>query len=393
MNAESALPTIDVSSEVLRTLRERTGLSITETATRVSELLRGLDLPAVSSVEVQNWEAGSARPTVADAEVLAEVLLVPFTVLVSAKPPRPTRYDFRKGNGGHVGPLSYQALRKLAQFDAFYRLAQELSQVAGTVEEVSVPAVPRGILRDQAVVEEIGSKIRQAIGLTSERQLAWAKEQEAFADLRACVESSGVFVFAFSLPVDEVRGLSKWERGGPPALLVNTADSPSAQLFTLMHEYAHLVAASPERTFVCDPSSPSLEAESLANKIAAASLVPDSSLRPKLTNAPTHLPYDLWPRDLRMELKRAFRVSHPVIGIRLTQLGFATGPGAVKSFWKRGRGFGRSNATTAQRYRRWLGPKTLGLAGQAVKREDLSIASISRILGIRVDHVLAMLEA
>jgi len=68
----------------------------------------------------------------------------------------------------------------------------------------------------------------------------------AFDDLRSAIESSGVFVFLSSLNVDEVRGLSKWEKGGPPAILVNLADSTAARLFTLMHEYAHLVTSHPQ---------------------------------------------------------------------------------------------------------------------------------------------------
>jgi len=60
--------------------------------------------------------------------------------------------------------------------------------------------------------------------------------------------------------------------------------------------------------------------------------VPADVIRALTDGAPHHLSYGEWPASLRRALKQSLQVSRPVIGIRLTQLGLAAGPGATKSF-------------------------------------------------------------
>ena len=389
-----ALLGLPVTSSVVSLTRARLQLSLHGLAEAVSERLKAAKLDPVSVEDIGAWESGRGRPSLAQAEALADALLIPFCALMADDIEKDPVLDFRRApNTASRDPLSYQTRIKLAQFEAFYRLAKELVRATETIEDVGVPNAPRADLRDPEAVEHAGKLVREAIGLSSKRQVSWADDNFAFADLRSAVESSGVFVFAFSLNVDEVRGVSKWERGGPPAVLVNTADSRAASLFTLMHEYAHLVASNPNRAFVCDPATPGLGAEALANRIAGAALIPRSLLEALLVDTgPRHLPYNAWPKNLRSMLRNSLNVSHPVIGIRLSHLNLAAGPGVTKSFWRHGAGFGRGNATTAERYRRYLGKRTWDLAATAVDRDLLSPATISRLLDISTKHVEAALE-
>jgi Zn-dependent peptidase ImmA (M78 family) len=195
------------------------------------------------------------------------------------------------------------------------------------------------------------------------------------------------------MDVDEVRGLSKWERGGPPAVLINAADSVAARIFTLMHEYAHLVVSHAERPFVCDPSQAARGVERVANRIAAAALLPKQLIEPLVVAGERDLAYGDWPPGFRASLRRALHVSHPVIGIRLTDLGLAAGPGRTKSFWRAGGGFGLSRLTMGQRYRKYLGARTMSLAAAALADGRLDPAGASRTLGIPTKHFEAALQA
>lgn len=393
---EAPEPGLTITAEVVRAARERLRLSVDELAAEVSRRLVDVALSPVPADLVLGWATGERRPSLAEAEALADALLLPFCTLMSDALPRDAVLDFRRirATANDAEPLSYKTRVKLAQFEAFYRLAKELVHVTGATEDTGVPTAPRGDLRDLEAVEEVGQRIRRAIGLTNERQLEWEDDNSAFADLRASVEGTGAFVFAFALDVDQVRGASKWEGGGPPAVLVNTADAPKARLFTLMHEYAHLVTSPPTRAFVCDPAHPKLGAETVANRIAGAALVPRSILTDVLgVSTPRHLSYGEWPAPLRTELRRALHVSHPVIGIRLAQLGLASAPGSTRSFWRHGGGFGRNKATIAQRYRSYLGKRTVDMAAEAVANERISLGAISRILSIAPKHVEAALIA
>lgn len=378
---------VRVNGATVRSTRLRVGLSERETIERLNSILLRYDDEPVSTEQLRQWETGDGQPTVPEAEALADVLLLPFCTLLSSTKPPPDLVDFRRGPLGKAGPLSYETFRKLEQFHSFYRLAKELALATGRLEDVHVPPPPRGLLGDRDAVEQVGGRIRAAWGLTAARQLNWNTDEEAFEDVKAAVEATGVFVFSLSLNVEEVRGASRWAPGGPPAILVNLADSVTARLFTLAHEYAHLVLAKPGRAFVCDPSSPSLAAEALANKVAASALVPQELLSQILEGETLGSAFREWPAPVRTALRRAFRVSNDVIGIRLSQLGIVTDPGLTKGFWRRGKGFGRGNKPLAQRYRRYLGERSISLAAEAVSSESVSVAEISRVLGIGVTHV------
>lgn len=382
---------LGITPGVVSAVRERLRLTIEELASKTSDALGDDPLRAITPALISAWESGEERPSLAEAEALASALLIPFCELMALDPPRPPVLDFRRGPLSSNEALSYETMERLHRFELYYELARTLTRATGTAEDVGVPHAPRGVL-DGDLIERIAAEMRRAIGLTNARQLQWRDEAAAFGDLREAVQSSGVFVFLMSLNVDEVRGLSKWEPAGPPAILVNLADTPAARLFTLMHEYAHLVISNPTRTFVCDPARPATRAEVLANRISGAALVPRDILLPLAAQGPAHLPYNEWPHWLRRQLKQSFQVSHPVIGIRLTQLGLAQAPGPTRSFWRTGSSRGLSRLTMSQRIRRNLGSRSMQLASEALGQGNLRVEQIARTLGTRVQHVELALQ-
>jgi Zn-dependent peptidase ImmA (M78 family) len=390
-------PGLAINPRLIVPAADRVGLGLRDLAERASKRLHQSGLPAVDVDDIAAWASATRRPSLAEAESLAETLLLPFCGLFSSELPPTSVLDFRTApSRPHEdrANLSYETHARLARFDRFYRLASELVSVLALGEAVTIPTAPRADLRDSQAIEESARRIREAIRLSDDRQLAWSSDDEALADVRSAIEETGAFVFSFALRVDEVRGASRWDRGGPPAILINAADAPPARLFTLLHEFAHLVVSPPSRPFLCDPARTEIGAEVIANRLSAATLVPMSVLNAVLPmDAPHALPYGGWPRQLRASLRKALNVSHPVIGIRLTQLGLASGPGSMKSFWRSGNGFGRGRLSTAERYKGYLGHRTTGLAWQAVNRELMPIGAVSRALELPVHQVEAVLTS
>src|SRR5690606_27373669 len=98
-----------------------------------------------------------------------------------------------------------------------------------------------------------------------------------------------------------------------PLVFVNGADAKSAQMFTLVHELAHIWLGQSALTDVGLISRAAQEIESWCDKAAAEFLVPEQQLRA------------LW-RDVRHEaspfevLARGFKVSPIVIGRRALDL-------------------------------------------------------------------------
>lgn len=61
-----------------------------------------------------------------------------------------------------------------------------------------------------------------------------------YETLRDKVESRGVFVAQATFPVEEAKGFAITGKG-PPVILVNAGDAVGSRIFTLLHEYAHVL--------------------------------------------------------------------------------------------------------------------------------------------------------
>ena len=115
------------------------------------------------------------------------------------------------------------------------------------------------------------------------------------------------------MPLAEIRGFSLIEEGSP-AIVLNDSDAPSARVFTLFHEYAHLALARPG---ICLPEegliSESQRVETFCNRFAAALLVPRDDLEHRLPRAISDAAID--------DLADRYRVSRYVVLHRLRTLG------------------------------------------------------------------------
>lgn len=383
---------LDIAPGVLKEARTRVGLSRAEAWEKVNDALKAASDPLMPPDRIAVLEAGEDRPTLAEVEALAFTYLVPFTAFFGALPEHPV-HDFRLAADAEEASLSYDTWRRLSTFDGYYELARELIGALGEFE--SGLAIPKATLPPSTAadaIEPLGGRMRAALGITDALQQSWPNEQAARLAVQERIENTGVFVFSLSLPLGECRGASRWDEGGPPAILLNAADSPAAQLFTLAHEYAHLMFAppSPRPTAICDPKrgADKLE-ERIANRVAAAALVPRRLLDRVLPPARPEGAYRDWPSPMKRDIRQAFKVSHDVIGIRLHHLGIASGVRATKGFWRlQGTGFARgSPGTRAERYRRAFGMKGVEIAWRALEAERVSSVEVAKLLDAKVADV------
>src|SRR4029453_6758459 len=63
---------------------------------------------------------------------------------------------------------------------------------------------------------------------------------QAFRRFRSSLEEQGVLVLLFPIGPESVQGFSVWDDRAP-AIAVNTAANHPARIFTLFHEYGHLL--------------------------------------------------------------------------------------------------------------------------------------------------------
>ena len=194
-------------------------------------------------------------------------------------------------------------------------------------------------------------------------------------------------VFRIPMPVEEVRGLSRWERGGPPVVALNTADSPVGQMFTLQHEVGHLVLRVDSGT-LCDPHVPvPRNEERIANAFAAEVLVPAADLLDALPEGGWPSSFRDWPVAVRRDLRERFHVSTAVIGIRLHELGVVADSG-YRPFWRTEAGRGRGGGSaTYKRYRRYFGDLATSLIGRALREERIATSELARTLRLKASDI------
>ncbi|MBI2764456.1 MAG: ImmA/IrrE family metallo-endopeptidase [Chloroflexi bacterium] len=394
-----AAPLLDVSPSALAEARQQVSLSVADAVLLLNRELKADEAPEISDADVEAWEAGRRQPNLVEAEALARVLLMPFVSLFGDHAPAPAIHDFRLGPEGRARGLSYATHQRLAEFVRLYRFARRLTSTLEAAEGLDLPHSTLAELNSNSAIESVAARMRAAIDLTDETQTGWESEVRGFEWSSDALQKAGIFVFAMAMDTGECRGASRWERGGPPAILVNSSDAPAAQLFSLYHEYAHLVLSTRgTATTVCDPAgmAGSKGVETMANKLAAAALIPEALLLDALPSRhpPSSASYRDWAPASRNKLNRLFRVSQSVIGIRLQQLGKVADPGIAQQFWRQPGGFARGKRRKRwQELERRLGHRAVDLTRRALASESLTIADVARDLDVKVGVVEALAAA
>lgn len=258
-----------ITGDVLRWARERRGFEYSQLARK-------------SNVEVEllrQWEAETSRPPFGKAQHLAEILRIPFGMLFL--PNRPIDScpipDFRTVDGKRRHGLSPDLS------DVINQVATKQEWFREYCEENSEGPLPIvGSFRLSAGVDALAHDIARKLHISEElrRRCSSAREYlsrlcDASQDIGILVMRSGVVGNDTTRPlsVDDFRGFALTDPFAP-VVFINARDSYSAQVFTLVHELAHIwinqsAISNP------DPSeAPVNRFEEFCDAVAAESLVP-----------------------------------------------------------------------------------------------------------------------
>ena len=299
---------IRVNPAVLRWARETSGVAIEDAAKRLK----------VPPSAFSRWEAEETPLTLTQARTLASYFKRPLAAfLLPGPPPEPgPPRDFRTlpGSQGRFDRKTRLAIRK-AQ-----RLRSIAKEIMRAMEREASPQLGNASLADDP--EGVARGERERLRIDIEVQLTWQNEWQAFREWRATLEKHNILVFQFGMPVEDARGFSLSDEE-PYAIVVSSSDAVRARIFTLSHEYAHLLLHTPG---IClprldiSPQKREVEVERWCNRFAGAFLVPDSGARPVLqTEEPELKGQALY--DAVEDVARQFKVSEAVALWRLRDLG------------------------------------------------------------------------
>jgi Zn-dependent peptidase ImmA (M78 family) len=143
--------------------------------------------------------------------------------------------------------------------------------------------------------ETVSHRIRELLNISWETQLDWNSPYAALNAWRSAIERQGVLVFQTGeVELTEMRGTSI-PHGPLPVILLNNADPPHGRIFTLLHEFVHILLTNGgHRTSPMEgqrlPEDQLLER--VSNRFAAATLMPRSQFLVEASRHPDALAGD-----------------------------------------------------------------------------------------------------
>jgi Zn-dependent peptidase ImmA (M78 family) len=258
---------VEVSPELLVWARERSGLGLEALTGRFPRLAE--------------WEQGDVLPTMKQLEGFAQATHTPVGFLFLLEPPEervpiPDYRTVRDSGVGRPSPDLLDTIYQCEQRQEWYREFSILNR-EGPVDLV-------GSLTTAVPVVEAASTIRANLAFEAEeRGSTWS---DALRGLIERVEDLGVLVMVSGvvgsnthrkLDPKEFRGFVLVDRLAPLVFL-NGADTKSAQIFTLLHELAHLWLGETALDDADLTSVLTVGTERWCNQVAAEVLVPLASV-------------------------------------------------------------------------------------------------------------------
>lgn len=254
----------DITPKVLRWARESARISEEIAAAKVS----------VTAEKLKEWEDGISQPTIRQAKALAEAYKRPFALFFLPEIPKDFQplQDFRKMGAKPLGTGSIFILREIQQKQAW------ISEVNKENKEDKVPFIGRFSLNDNPII--VANDILNTLNLHPSQYSTESPIKE-WID-RA--ESKGIFISRTSfihsrlkLDSEEMQGFAIADSYAP-FVFINSDDWNAPQLFTLVHELAHLWVA---KTGISNEIEPEIKNKSVnnsvelfCNEVAANALIP-----------------------------------------------------------------------------------------------------------------------
>ncbi len=279
----------------------------------------GYDLTdfAIKFPKIQDWVDQKKKPTVKQLEAFSKKVHLPFGYLFLPEPPKESLpIPFFRTNNSEQKNVSINV------YDTILLMQQRQDWLREyLIDNEFYPLSFVGKFSKSQNYTEIVADIRTTLGLNNEWASSFKTWQEALEHLAQKIEDIGITIVfngivenntSRPISVDECRGFVLVDPIAP-FMFINNSDGKAAQLFTIIHELAHIwtghSAGFDFRQLL--PANDPIEL--LCDKVSAEFLVPAESFvrvwktRPSIANT-----------------ARYFKVSEIVIARRALDLGYLT---------------------------------------------------------------------
>ena len=229
---------------------------------------------SVSPDRLIDWEVGNSKPTLRQAQTLAKAYRRPFALFFLPDIPQDFQplQDYRKKGSKELGTASIFIIREIQQKQAW------ISEVNEQNDEKKIPFVGRFLLQDNPMT--VSKDILSTLDINP-LQYEYENPINEWIDK---AESNGIFISRTSfihsrltLDSNEIQGFAISDLYAP-FVFINSRDWNAPQLFTLVHELAHIWIAETGISNQIQPIVRSHEKyhpiEMFCNEVAANALIP-----------------------------------------------------------------------------------------------------------------------
>ncbi len=257
-----------INPEILSWARKRIGLTADAFAKKMN---------IKNPKKIEAWENGDSLPTFKQAQTIAKITNIPFGYLFLERTPEDdvSIPDLRTVNNERRRELSVDAKELIQQIVVRQEWYKDYLL---KLEVEKLPFV--GKFSINSTIYEIVNDIRETIKVEIPTKGNW---EDYYRDLIKGAENSRILVMRSGivgantkrkLNVSELRGFAISDEIAP-VVFINSADAPSARLFTFIHELAHIWIGSSGISNVEDLH---IEEERFCNMVAGEFLLPKQCL-------------------------------------------------------------------------------------------------------------------
>lgn len=390
-----------INKKLLKWAREEANLSLEDAALRAG--IKGLKpkkdfLGLTPTQRLKKWEEGQELPTLRQLEQVAKAYRRPVLTFFLKDPPRK---EFRLKDFRTIGRKT-QVLDS-PEFAAFLRKATALHKAVKSIvrQEGGGPLRFVGSASDKEPPSRLVDKIRTALQFPLLEQLDIKDSKGILSKIRDRAQKIGIFIvlrgnlgsYHTDIEPEVFRGLVISDEFAP-FIFINPKDAKAAQLFTIVHELAHLwlgdSGITNKNALEINNTNSAQDREIYCEQVAADFLLPEKVFLDAYKNE--HGDDDKLTIEL---LSKVFKVSRIAVARRLLNYGLVSRDfywdyyGHCQAEWEKIKAFlkekdGGPGYITQTKYK--LGEKLISTVVSAAYTGRISELDASQILDVKINH-------
>ena len=231
----------------------------------------------IKNTVLEKWKRDPYKIKISQLEKLSKTIKRPLPIFLLEEPPQETEIiEYRKISKKTSTKLTSKTMMEIRNARYLQSIAEELM----SIQKLNLKPKINTKVTIQDNPEKIAEIERKKIyNKNEDSELNNLKINEFYNRLKEIIESFNIFIFQASMPINEIRGLTLSNKF-PQIIVINSKDTIPARIFSLLHEYAHVLL---RKKGICSPiteyqeklsNKSSENIEKWCNNFAASFLMP-----------------------------------------------------------------------------------------------------------------------